>query len=117
MYARFRFISQTAADNRAHFSNEITKNIGFCENILRSQKEHLRMFVLTFNIIDNICCARYKILCFICDPCNERGGGPKKENLFCQGGLDILWNNTMNINDAHIFLIGMLESQSQKIQS
>ena len=56
VYARFRFISQTAACNRADFSNEITKNVGFGENILRSQKEHLGTFVLTFNTVDNICC-------------------------------------------------------------
>ena len=57
VYARFRFISQTAAGNWSHFSNDITKNIGFGENIWRSQKGHLDTFVLTFNIIDNICCA------------------------------------------------------------
>ena len=37
---------------------EIWKNIRFGENILRAKKEHLGMFVLTFNTIDNICCAR-----------------------------------------------------------
>ena len=40
---------------------------------------------------------------------------------FCGGGLDVLWNDTININDAQMFLISMLESQRQnlfqKIQS
>ena len=45
----------------------------------------------------------------ICVICYEQGGGQIKKSL--PGGLDILWNDTININDAHIFLISMLESQ------
>ena len=61
--------------------------------------------------------SRYNILCFICDPCNVSnvmsGVGVKQENPFCGGGLNILRNYTMNINDAHIFLISMLECQGK----
>ena len=40
----------------------------------------------------------------MCVVCYEQDGGQIK-NPFCGGGLDILWNDTININDAHIFLI------------
>ena len=62
--------------------------------------------------------SRYNILCFICDLCNVSyvmsGVGSIKISLLWERFYgDILWNDTININDAHIFLTSMLESQRQ----
>lgn len=48
VYARFQFISQTAAGNWAHFSNEITKTLDLVRIFCGAKKEHLGLFVLTF---------------------------------------------------------------------
>ena len=66
------------------------------------------------------CCYiwRYNILCLRCDPCNVSymlcagwGSNKKKSLLYGGGGGDLdigdleIWNETININDAHTFLI------------
>ena len=56
---------------------------------------------------------------FICDPCNVSyvmsGLGVKYKSPLSGGGLDILWNDTINIDDPHILPVSMLESQRQNL--
>ena len=64
------------------------------------------------------CCyvtLQYTLFFVQCDIRYERGGGQKKSLLW--RGLDILWNDTINIGDAHIFTNKCAGNLFQKIQS